>query len=200
MFAEKPLVNFKELRDLIRSLEDLKHPQHQQSLEARWLNYVQWWDGRASEAKRQYFLLRGTVVVGSALLPALVSVQQLGGLQDYGTTLALVAIGVSLLVAIAGALEGLLNSGEIWRHKRDAAELLKSEGFRFFQLIGPYARFQSHADAYPAFAESVEKLIRQEIQTYVAIVAEPPSRPPGGAPETRGTASQPGTVTSADAA
>lgn len=189
MRAKSKLIDIIPLRELIKGLGDFTHPQHRECLNARWLNYVQWWDSRAAAAKWKYFSLRSTVVIGSALLPALVSLQQLQGLEHQKTALAVASIVVSLLVAIAGAIEGLFNFGEVWRHKRDAAELIKSEGFRYFQLIGPYAG-ATHATAYPKFAENVEKLIRQEIKEYVAIVAEAPG-PPAPDKQAAGTPAAP---------
>jgi len=87
---------------------------------------------------------------------------------------AVAAIVVSLVVAISGGLEALYNYGAIWREKRAAAELIKSEGFSFLQLVGEYEKFQSHKDAYKLFASNVERLIRSEIKDY--IVAATPNK------------------------
>ena len=48
--------------------------------------------------------------------------------------------------------------------KRKAAELLKIEGWRYFQLAGPY-RKTTHKVAYPDFAATVEVMIEREIRT-----------------------------------
>ena len=84
------------------------------------------------------------------------------------------SIIVSFAVAISAGLESLFSSGDIWREKRAAAELLKSYGFSFFQLSGDYASFKTHQEAYPQFAMNVENLIRGEIKDY--ILAVNPSR------------------------
>jgi hypothetical protein len=52
-------------------------------------------------------------------------------------------------------------------------ELLKIEGWQFFQLSGPYGRRSSHAHAYEKFAARVEEIISSDVQTYISqIVAE----------------------------
>jgi Protein of unknown function (DUF4231) len=81
------------------------------------------------------------------------------------------AFSVSLLVGISTAVEGFMRFGEQWRHYRLNAELLKNEGWLFFQLAGRrYREFGSHAKAYPSFAHRVEKWIRLEVEEYLTEV------------------------------
>ncbi len=47
MTKKRVLVNEEELRTLIDGL-DLKDKQKNEYLKARWLNYVLWWDSRAT--------------------------------------------------------------------------------------------------------------------------------------------------------
>lgn len=63
------LVNEEELTALIDGL-DLKDTKKNEYLKARWLNYVRWWDSRATDARRKYFALRSAVVIAGALVPA----------------------------------------------------------------------------------------------------------------------------------
>jgi hypothetical protein len=84
------------------------------------------------------------------------------------------SIVVSLLVAVCAGLEGVFGWGDIWREKRMAAELIKSEGFNFLQLAGGYAQFKTHQEAYKLFAQSVEELIRHEIKDYIVAVSPKP--------------------------
>jgi hypothetical protein len=57
---------------------------------------------------------------------------------EYAWILAVASIIVSLVVAICAGLESVFGFGDIWREKRMAAELIKSEGFGFLQLAGGY--------------------------------------------------------------
>jgi hypothetical protein len=78
------------------------------------------------------------------------------------------------VVAICAGVESLFSFGDIWREKRAAAELIKSEGFSFLQLTGDYKEFETTADAFQRFAANVEGLIRGEIKEYIVAVSAKP--------------------------
>ena len=169
--SKKPiLVNEQELKALIDGL-DLKDKQKNEFLKARWLNYVLWWDSRASGARWRYFALRIAVVIGGALIPALVGLRELNVWAERAWIFSVASIIASLVVAICAGVESLFGFGDIWREKRVAAELIKIEGFRFFQLTGDYKQAgKSHADLYATFAAKVEEIIEREIKDYVIAV------------------------------
>ena len=169
------LVDVDKLRELVKKLE-LGDIQRNAFLEARWLQYVDWWDSRAGNAKRKYFGLRSTVVVGSALIPAFVGLREMTALAPYAAGFAVASIIAGFLIAICSGLDSLLGYGEIWREKRIAAEMIKGEGFSFLQLTGKYAQFKTHRDAYPAFAANVEHLILAEIKEYIVAVSPKPDQ------------------------
>ena len=156
------LVDEAALREVINKL-DLDDAQRDR-LHKRWLHYVLWWDTRASKNKWKYHALRSTVIIGGAAIPALVSVHVADA--ELAARLHILTVVISLLVAICAALEGLFGFGEIWREKRAAAEILKVQGWRFFQLIKPYAG-KTHKEAFPDFADSVETMIEHEIKDYL---------------------------------
>ena len=175
MTAQPNLVDLKELRRLIDAL-DLKDPKRNEYLNARWLKYVEWWDSRASKAKWKYLGLRSAVVIGGALIPALVGLREMKALEPYAYQFAVASIVVSLVVAICTGLDSLFGFGDIWREKRTAAELIKSEGFSFLQLSCKYKDYDTHSEAYQSFTCSVEDLIVKEIKEYVVAIG---SRPDG---------------------
>jgi hypothetical protein len=140
-------------------IEALELPElNKQFLRARWLDQVSWMESKAQDAVRWYYLLRLTTIVGGVIVPALVS-----------QNLQLITFIVSLLVAMSAAVEEFFHYGERWRHYRRTVELLKSEGWQFFQLSGPYTG-QTYTQAYPAFAARVEELSREEVQVYMTQV------------------------------
>jgi uncharacterized protein DUF4231 len=157
------LVNEAEFRDTIGKLDLDEHRKDQ--LSKRWLHYVLWWDDRARDSKWKYHALRSIVIVGGAVLPALVSLN----ISDpkRATYVHTLTAAISVLVAASAGLEGLFGYGEIWREKRAAAEVLKCRGARFFQLIPPYAAAKTHEAAYPEFADEVETMIEHEIKDYL---------------------------------
>jgi len=162
---QNKLVDEQALHEIIDKLDLDEH--HKEWLSKRWLHYVRWWDARAAESKRRYHLLRIIVIVGGATIPALVSRNPSSPTQS--AYLHAITIVVSVFVAIAAGLESLFGFGEIWREKRAAAEMLKVQGWRFFQRIQPYAG-KTHIDAYPDFADAVETMIEHEVKDYLLAV------------------------------
>ena len=73
------------------------------------------------------------------------------------------------IVAGCAAWEGVANYGEIWRGKRRAAEMLKVEGWLFFQLCGKYQADGTHKKAFPRFAAEVENMIAREVGEYLGV-------------------------------
>ena len=156
-----------EMGTLIDALElpDL----NKQFLRARWLEQVIWMDEKAWSSVFRHNILRLTTIIGGVIVPALVSWNVGSGVgADLIKTLTVI---VSLVVAISAAVEEFFHYGERWRHYRRTVEALKSEGWQFFQLSGPYANM-THVLAYPAFAARVEEWSREEVETYMTQVAK----------------------------
>jgi hypothetical protein len=143
-------------------------------LRSRWLDTVMWVERKAKQAQRLYYVMRLVIIIGGVIIPALVSL-------DLGTDRAAdlvrwTAFGLSLLVAISAAIDGLFRFGERWRHYRLIAERLKVEGWQFFQLSGPYGQQAGHAAAQPEFAARVEEIIKSDVERYVSeVVREKPA-------------------------
>ena len=153
-------------------------------LESRWLDQLLWVEGRASHNRNRYYFWRLLTILGGVTVPALVTLNLNGSVR---TPLSWATFAVSLLVAISAAVEGFFRYGERWRHYRRTAELLKTEGWQFFQLTGHYRRHTTHASAYPPFASRVEDVLQQDIDAYITTVAAAPadkqsSKPQGTEP------------------
>ena len=145
-------------------------------LKGRWLDQVEWLGKRSRETRDRYYRLRVIAIVGGILTPILVSVGQI----DKWGWMSWVATVVGAVVAAALAIEGFFRYGERWRNYRGSCEVLKSEGWSFFQLSGPYGRYKTHADAYERFAGRVESIIQEDVQAYITeIVAERGQAAPG---------------------
>jgi hypothetical protein len=143
-------------------------------LSKRWLDQVVWFDGKAGRNQRRYYVLRLLTIVGGVTVPAIVSlnVRQ----ANVTALLAWVTFSVSLVVALAAALEGFFRFGERWRTFRRTAEVLKAHGWQFFELSGPYSA-PDHAAVFPTFAAQVETLVQQDVQAYIAAMAQPQAPP-----------------------
>ncbi len=137
-------------------------------LRSRWLDQVIWIESTADRNRVGYYGFRLTAIIGGVIVPALVSLNvssELGSAVVHWAT-----VGLSLLVAISVAVEEFFHFGERWRHYRRAAELLKSEGWQFFQKSGRYQAYERHEQAYPLFAAQVEVIAQQEVEVYITDV------------------------------
>ena len=124
-------------------------------LRSRWLDQVLWMEGKANFSRARHYLLRVTTIVGGVILPALVSLNINTTLKvnniETNTRLRDVIIwstfGLSQIVAISAAIEEFFHYGERWRHYRRTVESLKSQGWQFSQLTGPYLKYTSRVSA-----------------------------------------------------
>ena len=132
-------------------------------------------EAAAQRTRTRYYALRLTTVVGAVIVPALVSINAVGGAE---TAITWLTFAVSLVVAVSAAVEGFFRFGERWRHYRSLVEELKSEGWNFHELSGPYrADGATHATAFPTFVDRVNDVLRRETQAYIAEIASPPQAP-----------------------
>jgi hypothetical protein len=156
----------REFGDLIDEL-DLGERQ-KRYLRSRWLDQIVWLEKKAKQNQRLHYSLRVVAIVGGVIVPALVSLNVREG--EVASAIAWTTFAVSLVVAIAVAVEGFFRYGERWRHYRRTVELLKSQGWQFYELAGVYAGFRTHAGAFRTFAATVEALIAEDVNTYVTRV------------------------------
>jgi len=140
-----------------------------QFLRTRWLDQVLWMESKADRTRRRYYALRSVAVLGGVVVPTLVSLNPSGTKGDVVRAL---TIGISLIVALSVAAEELVRFGERYRHYRRTVELLKSEGWQFFQMSGPYRRHANHGAAYMSFAARVEGIIQPSVDVYVSQVID----------------------------
>jgi hypothetical protein len=148
-------------------------------LHYRWLDQLLWFERKSGSNQRRYYALRLVIIVGGVIVPALVSLN----IREtvVAQPLAWVTFSVSLIVAIAAALDEFFGYGERWRSFRRTAEALKAHGWQFFQLAGPYER-ADHATAFPAFAALVEALVQQDVAAFMAAQAQAVQSKPGDKP------------------
>ena len=137
-------------------------------MRSRWLEQIVWLEGKAKKSQRWYYSLRLVAIVGGLIVPALVSLNVHEG--EFRNTIVWTTFVVSLVVAIAVAVEGFFHYGDRWRHYRRTVELLKSQGWQLYELSGAYASFRTHGSAFRSFAATVEALIAEDVDTYVSRV------------------------------
>jgi hypothetical protein len=138
-------------------------------LRSRWLEQLLWQEKKAKSAQKLYYILRLVAIVGGVIVPALVGLKI--GDASVAWPVSWVTFVLGLMVAISVSVEEFFHYGERWRHYRRNAELLKMEGWQFFQLAEPYQQFKAHPEAYQEFAGRVEKILGQELDVYIAQIA-----------------------------
>lgn len=148
-------------------------------IENRWYSQWKYYDSKATENKDRYFYYQRLVVIGSLLVPTLISLNSslargLAALYDGGATPvqaeAFWRIGIdaftvllSLSVAGAAALESLYKWGENWHSYRAAAEELQAEKSFYDMMSGPY---EATPRPFAIFVERVEGIITKQNGNY----------------------------------
>jgi hypothetical protein len=129
-------------------------------LERRFLNEV---DRRRRLERRwryMFWCTRYVILSGSLILPVLITASK------SVTWLNPVGIIVSIIVALATAMETLLRTGQKWRLYRQGADNISTEGAAFFQMIGRYA-ISDPAKRMQEFKTRVEGLIEDLHNSYL---------------------------------
>lgn len=151
--------------ELTKIIETLDIDERQKVyLSSRWLEQIQWADAAAKKNQRRYYLLRLACIIGGVTIPALVSYNFAGAL-DHIAKIATVIL--SLIVAVSAAIEEFFHFGERWRHYRHLVELLKGEGWSFFQLCGHYNKYDTHKAAISDFVNRVEEALQKEVNHFI---------------------------------
>jgi Protein of unknown function (DUF4231) len=129
-------------------------------LMSRWLQQLTGMDNAAIFHKTMHYVMRFVVVVGGVIIPILVGYNK----SEY---LAL-TFSISLIVAICGAINELFNYKEYWYHHRLNTELLRTEGWDFFLLDGPYQNFKTHQEAFETFNDKVKSILKLSLESFLA--------------------------------
>jgi hypothetical protein len=111
--------------------------------------------------RKVFWFTRYIILSGSLVLPVLITVGKSIAWVNF------VAIIVSIIVALATAMEALLRSGRKWRLYRQGADQISSEGAAFFQILGVYTQPDPH-ERLQAFKERIEANIKDLHESYVA--------------------------------
>jgi hypothetical protein len=134
-------------------------------LKARWLDQVLWMEKKAMRCRDRHIKLRMVTIIGGVFIPALITFGTMVQ-NNWQKPLQVAAVLGSAGVAACSAVEGFFSYGRQWYSYRQSVESLKSNGWQFFQLTGPYTG-QTHATAFNSFSIQVEELIQRDVELYV---------------------------------
>ncbi len=174
-----------ELQSVIKTLE--LEPAQQEYLVTRFAGQVVWMERKAQTAQRRYVVARLTTLIGALIIPVLVGLTPSDA--DLSDAIRIATGVIGLVVAISTAVEQFFHYGARWQHYRRTVERLKTEGWRFFELIDDYRSSKSpgHKAQFPRFAVRVEDLLQEESDIYLReVVAERRVDREGGDPEQGG--------------
>lgn len=142
-------------------------------IEERVEQYQRWYDSKAVVAKRRYLRMRILAVVGGALVPVLINIKLDIAIGGYPLTTLAVTI-ISLLVAVAVALEGVLHYREQWKNYRSTEQSLGHEIVRFRTGTGPYQGVRDR-EAFSLLIERVEGAIAMENAATLNVMTRVPN-------------------------
>ena len=124
-------------------------------LQNRWQDQEEYHAKKATRYKRWHLGLQVMVALGAVSVPVLLGITSV---PKVAPTL------LSLLVAIATAIENVFHFGENWRSFRYVSETLKRERFLFEVGAGPY---KSSKTALLRFVENCESVINAEVKRFM---------------------------------
>jgi hypothetical protein len=135
----------------------------------RWFDNVVYVDNRERKDARWFLILRSFAIIGAAAISALAGIGAAGG-GTAKTTIEWIVFGLGLAVAASATIEQLAHFGQHRLLGRQARELLKSEGSRFFFRTGEYSR--NGEGAYARFRERVEAIVDKYNKDYERTITE----------------------------
>lgn len=122
-------------------------------IDERLNSFREWYDRKATDAKKSYQLMRATTVLGGAVVPVLINIEF--EYMNYITT------AISLMVVALVSLESVFHYREQWINYRATEQLLAKEYFNFVAGEGHY-RGMKESNAFLDFVERVENAIASE--------------------------------------
>ncbi|MBX2873198.1 MAG: DUF4231 domain-containing protein [Saprospiraceae bacterium] len=141
----------------------------------RWLVRVENMEKDARKSKMRHYILKIIIIVGSAIVPVLASLNnppKATDPLDGQTILYLSTLIISMIVSISAGIHEFFSYGDRWRHYRATVENLKSEGWHYIQQTGRYRSIGNHEKAYKRFAERVESILTKERERYMTDIAK----------------------------
>ena len=122
-------------------------------IDERLNQFREWYDKKASSAKKIALRMRAVTVVGAAIVPVLINLKFPG--VDITSTI------ISLIVVVFVSLETVFHFREQWKNYRSTEQLLAKEYFNFVTAEGPY-REKEEREAFLNFVDRVENAIASE--------------------------------------
>lgn len=137
-------------------------------LKNRFLDQVALYDKKAKTAEFFYILFSVFITIGSIILPALLSIQQMDYTDDDAKDeyiqimIYWITWTISLLITISNGLMQLLGLNKQYLSYIRTREKMLAEGWSYFQLSGDY-KDTSHMESFVDFCEEIEKIKEKQV-------------------------------------
>ena len=141
-------------------------------IDERLNQFKEWYDKKATNAKKLYQRMRAVTVIGGAVVPVLINLPI--------KHVEIVATIISLLVLVLISLESVFHFREQWKNYRATEQLLAKEYFNFATAEGPYRELEEK-EAFLSFVDRVENAIASENASTLNVMttlSEKKSEPP----------------------
>ena len=131
---------------------------------------------KAKTAEFFYILFNVFMTVGSIVLPALLSIQQMDYSDDdrkderIQITIYWLTWIISLVITICNGLIQLLGLNKQYLSYTRTREKMLSEGWYYFQLTGDY-KGTSHKESFHEFCEEIEKIKEEQVDKELSFMA-----------------------------
>jgi len=150
-------------------IEELELLEYQKTLlKNRFLDQVVLYDKKAKTAEFFYILFSVFITIGSIILPALLSIQQMDYSDNDETdekiqiTIYWITWTISLVITICNGLIQLLGLNKQYLSYVRTREKMLSEGWYYFQLTGDY-KDSTHKISFSEFCEEIEKIKQNQV-------------------------------------
>jgi len=142
------------------SEEELKTWTPESYIENRVKQYQNWYDKKSVKTKALFLRMRAASVVGGAIVPVLVNVQNDWAPYNIDVIRVILTI-ISLMVVILVSLESVFHYREQWKNYRSTEQLLGHETVFFLSRVGKYEKLEDDK-AFRLFVQRVEEAIASE--------------------------------------
>tara|TARA_B110000261_G_C13055185_1_gene345847 strand:+ start:129 stop:785 length:657 start_codon:yes stop_codon:yes gene_type:complete len=158
-------------------IEELELLEYQKILlKNRFLDQVVLYNKKAKTAEFFYILFSVFMTIGSIILPALLSIQQMDYSEDdkkderIQITIYWVTWVISLVITISNALIQLLGLNKQYLSFTRTREKMLSEGWYYFQLAGDY-KDMTHKNSFHDFCEEIEKIKESQVDKELSFMS-----------------------------
>ena len=159
-------VTHNRIGNMIDELELLEY--QKTLLKNRFLDQVVLYDKKARTAEFFYILFSVFITIGSIILPALLSIQQMDYSDNDETdekiqiTIYWITWTISIMITICNGLIQLLGLNKQYLSFIRTREKMLSEGWYYFQLTGDYKE-STHKISFSEFCEEIEKIKENQV-------------------------------------